>query len=862
MKKILFVFLASLFFALSANAAFERVNTYNGDFTDVKNSSWYADNVKTAYELGFMNGKAVNAFDPDGKVTVAEGIVMASRLHSIYNDTAIEDKPVTADEYRYDFDDPSLFVDLTERGSRNDNGVSLNRATGEIRDGMLVVTSDGVNAHGNYDPQTNFEGLDLDTRVYNKAKVRMRVEFLEPVPGAKVNKTAQIFFETSFEVGLSGAKSVKSSFENVKDPSEWFELEFDFSKNEKYADYLRSFRFDPADNNAVFYVDYIVFYSNASSEKTKWYDKYVNYAVQNNILHKDRYKEAEMSRNITRREICELFASSLPEEHFSKINNIKGIPDIDRFEKNADVFLMLYNAGVLLGSDGEGNFMPEAEIKRSEVAAIINRTALFENRVRGEIACDWSANAGEYEYEFDDPSLVNTLTYEAESFEIKNGAIYMKAFDRGEGKTPRFDPKITFRNIKMNAKEYTKVIIRMKADFIGDIGTRNFDLYFMNTGDSSFTGPKALHQDFSEYCYKDAAGWYVMTIDLRLLLLWSGEISAFRFDPANTNGNFVIDYIRFVKDEDNKLTTHDELVNAGYTSTRLFKDEQFERGFYVNQFEQKEMSSHGRLDTYCETDEDPLWQISPWWSGYDLIDDRDPTNDKYTISDIAGMNYIRYNPEEKSVIMRQNATKYYNGKPHILEEHRWWPHLIVSQNGEVCPFDKTRNTAKADRMFVEVDLRLLDFKPTTNPEGILNITYGITFYMKTDKAPNDMIWFCLTLFRNPNFVSTDKSTWNPDSAGHQYMYHVREAMVYDGIENSFTPEKGKVVMGDEWKKVRVDITPHIERAVEWANRDNIFGVPVTVEDMYFEGESIGYEIHGNYDCTFEFKNFNMVAYNK
>ena len=28
------------------------------------------------------------------------------------------------------------------------------------------------------------------------------------------------------------------------------------------------------------------------------------------------------------------------------------------------------------------------------------------------------------------------------------------------------------------------------------------------------------------------------------------------------------------------------------------------------------------------------------------------------------------------------------------------------------------------------------------------------------------------------------------------------------------------------------------------------------------GANIGFEIHGNYDCTFEFKNFNMVAYNK
>ena len=42
--------------------------------------------------------------------------------------------------------------------------------------------------------------------------------------------------------------------------------------------------------------------------------------------------------------------------------------------------------------------------------------------------------------------------------------------------------------------------------------------------------------------------------------------------------------------------------------------------------------------------------------------------------------------------------------------------------------------------------------------------------------------------------------------------------------------------------------------------DETFVVPK--EDMYFDGVNIGYEIHGNYDCTVEFKNFNMVAYNK
>ena len=86
--------------------------------------------------------------------------------------------------------------------------------------------------------------------------------------------------------------------------------------------------------------------------------------------------------------------------------------------------------------------------------------------------------------------------------------------------------------------------------------------------------------------------------------------------------------------------------------------------------------------------------------------------------------------------------------------------------------------------------------------------------------------------------------------------------IFDGAENSFNPEKGVVVADNEWKHVRIDITNHIARAVEWANRENAFGVPVTVEDMYFEGANIGFETHGNYDYTFEFKNYNIVSYNK
>ena len=49
-------------------AGFETKNQYaEGTFTDVASSEWYAKEVKSAYELGFMNGVGTSLFSPDGK---------------------------------------------------------------------------------------------------------------------------------------------------------------------------------------------------------------------------------------------------------------------------------------------------------------------------------------------------------------------------------------------------------------------------------------------------------------------------------------------------------------------------------------------------------------------------------------------------------------------------------------------------------------------------------------------------------------------------------------------------------------------------------------------------------------------------
>jgi len=73
MKKLLIGAIAALFLSGSVFA---------GSFTDVADDSWYASEVSDVHRAGLMNGIGGGLFSPDGKVTVAEAVTMASRVNA------------------------------------------------------------------------------------------------------------------------------------------------------------------------------------------------------------------------------------------------------------------------------------------------------------------------------------------------------------------------------------------------------------------------------------------------------------------------------------------------------------------------------------------------------------------------------------------------------------------------------------------------------------------------------------------------------------------------------------------------------------------------------------------------------------
>lgn len=118
--------------------------------------------------------------------------------------------------------------------------------------------------------------------------------------------------------------------------------------------------------HSIYFNDGYVF--NTSSP---WYQCYVDYANENGILCPSN----NYTKTATRTEFAYILSSSIPQSAFTKINNITDIPDVSSSNYAIDRILMLYNAGILAGSDKYGSFKPDTSITRSEVSAIVTRIA-------------------------------------------------------------------------------------------------------------------------------------------------------------------------------------------------------------------------------------------------------------------------------------------------------------------------------------------------------------------------------------------------------------------------------------------------------------------------------------------------------
>ncbi len=100
-----------------------------------------------------------------------------------------------------------------------------------------------------------------------------------------------------------------------------------------------------------------------------WYKPYLDYCIENGILKEEH--GYDLSAPATRQGYMRIFAYSLPPEALEEINYVAedAIPDV----KKDPAIYKLYRAGIVGGVDAARNCKPDANIKRSEVAAVLTR---------------------------------------------------------------------------------------------------------------------------------------------------------------------------------------------------------------------------------------------------------------------------------------------------------------------------------------------------------------------------------------------------------------------------------------------------------------------------------------------------------
>lgn len=100
-----------------------------------------------------------------------------------------------------------------------------------------------------------------------------------------------------------------------------------------------------------------------------WYAPYLEYCIENGILKEEH--GYDLNDPATRQGYLRIFAYSLPSEALEPINWVSenAIPDV----KNDPAIYKMYRAGIVGGVDAARNCNPYANIKRSEVAAVLTR---------------------------------------------------------------------------------------------------------------------------------------------------------------------------------------------------------------------------------------------------------------------------------------------------------------------------------------------------------------------------------------------------------------------------------------------------------------------------------------------------------
>lgn len=106
-----------------------------------------------------------------------------------------------------------------------------------------------------------------------------------------------------------------------------------------------------------------------------WYMPYVDYLVNQGVIKSTDFA-GKYGAKATRQDLAYIISNTLPKQEYIEINDINSLPDVNSNNIYFANIILLYNSGILTGSDKFGSFYPNNNISRAEVSAITSRLFL------------------------------------------------------------------------------------------------------------------------------------------------------------------------------------------------------------------------------------------------------------------------------------------------------------------------------------------------------------------------------------------------------------------------------------------------------------------------------------------------------
>ena len=262
----------------------------------------------------------------------------------------------------------------------------------------------------------------------------------------------------------------------------------------------------------------------------EWYTPFVNAAIRASIIKSNQF--TDYNAPALRKQVAAIMANALPKKYVESINMFTQLPDVSSSAPEFSAIIKLYNAGILMGSDENYSFMPETNITRAEMAAIVNRLAVPENRKR--IVTAEETEAKKMKFYAEDLAVFCTISNATSPIVREDGILYVTstAADINFYFTQAFGGKLDGKQVKT-------IVVALKWD--PEQANVELPQISFTTPDGGWSGDRMI---FGNPGATTANGAVEFTFDVTTAPEFANTITGLRFDPADRkDAEFGIEYI-------------------------------------------------------------------------------------------------------------------------------------------------------------------------------------------------------------------------------------------------------------------------------------------------------------------------------